>query len=103
MLPMSPLFPNFPQKTADMLKFDLRAAGIPYQNEQGHYVDFHALRHSFISNLARSNVHPKVAQSLARHSTIELTMNAYTHISLESEVAALEKLPRLEARDRAIV
>ena len=40
--------------------------------------DFHALRHTFVSNLANS----KMAQPLARHSTITLTMDRYTH-SLE--------------------
>ena len=42
------------------------------------YPYFHALRHTFITNLARSGVHPKTAQSLARHSTITLTMDRYS-------------------------
>jgi site-specific recombinase XerD len=46
-------------------------------------VDFHALRHTFISNLARAGVHPRNAQALARHSTIDLTMNVYTHVAMD--------------------
>ena len=75
-----------------MLRADLMAARIPVENEFG-VVDFHALRHSFISSLARAGVHPKIAQDLARHSSVELTMRNYTHTRLESRVEALEKLP----------
>ena len=58
-------------------------------------VDFHSLRHSYISSLARSGVHPKTAQVLARHSTIGLTMDLYTHVRLHDQAAALEALPSL--------
>ncbi len=57
--------------------------------------DFHCLRHCYISALARSGVHPKTSQVLARHSTINLTMNAYTHVRLHDQAAALEALPSL--------
>ena len=58
-------------------------------------VDFHSLRHSYISALARSGVHPKTVQTLARHSTIGLTMDLYTHVRLHDQAAALEALPSL--------
>ena len=51
---------------------------LAYRNQQAHVADFHALRHTFITNLAESGVHPKLAQELARHSTITLTMDKYT-------------------------
>ena len=57
------------------------------------YADFHALRHSYISLLAAGGVHPKIAQSLARHSDIKLTMNRYTHTVISDEAEALEVLP----------
>jgi hypothetical protein len=50
---------------------------------------------TFISNLQRAGVHPKTAQALARHSTIGLTMDRYTHVLREQESAALEALPDL--------
>ncbi len=56
-------------------------------------VDFHALRHTFITNLAESGVHPKLAKELARHSTITLTMDRYAHVGLVDISAALESLP----------
>jgi len=57
------------------------------------------LRHIFISRLAKAGVHPKVAQDLARHSDIKLTMNRYTHTVLEDQVLALDKLPSLSNPD----
>ena len=90
------LFPTMPAKTVDMIRFDLDAAGIPYCDDCGRYADFHSLRHTFITNLARSGVHPKVAQDLARHSTIQLTLDRYTHTALETQIEALEKLPDME-------
>jgi integrase len=80
---------------AKMLRKDLDAAKIPYVDDSGRYVEFHALRHTFISLLAQAEVHPKTAQVLARHSTISLTLDLYTHSYLEGEVKALEKLPDL--------
>ncbi len=44
---------------------------------------------------ARAGVHPRVAQSPARHCTITLTMDRYTHVLHEREVDALGPLPDL--------
>ena len=35
-----------PDKPANMLKPDLEAAGIPYQDEAGRYADFHSLQYT---------------------------------------------------------
>ena len=61
-----------------MIQRDLEAAGIPYETDSGK-AGFHALRHTFISNLAKGGVHPRDAQELAKQATITLTMSAYTH------------------------
>jgi len=61
---------------------------------KGCVLDFHGLRHTFITNLALAGVHPKEAQVLARHSTIGLTMDLYTHLHLVDVAGALDKLPR---------
>jgi hypothetical protein len=42
-------------------------------------------------------VAPAVAKSLARHSTIVLTMDHYTHTLIEDERAALDRLPSINA------
>jgi hypothetical protein len=41
------------------------------------------------------SITPAVAKSLARHSTIVLTMDHYTHTLIEDERAALDRLPTL--------
>jgi len=86
---------NMPDKfrMLDAFKTDLAAAGIARQDAGGKFVDFHGLRHSFITSLAVAGVHPKTAQTLARHSTITLTMDRYTHTLRGAEVAALATLP----------
>ena len=78
-----------------MLRDDLADAQIPYENKSGRVFDFHALRHQFISNLASAGVHPKVAQQLARHSSISLTMDRYTHLQSADVTNALHELPEL--------
>ncbi len=83
--------------SAKMLRIDLAAAGIPYRDAADRIFDFHSLRHQFISNLARGGAHPKEAQALARHSTITLTMDRYTHLGIVDLSAALERLPHLSA------
>lgn len=80
---------------AKMLKADLQDAGIEYTDASGRDVDFHALRHTFITNLALAKVHPAVAQKMARHSSIELTMKFYTHVLRPSEVQAVDALKAL--------
>lgn len=61
----------------------------------GRFFDFHALRHHFVSKIAAAGVLPKVVQSLARHSTITMTMDRYTHLGLLDTSNALDKLPAL--------
>jgi len=72
-----------------MLKTDLADAGIPYVDDAGRYVDFHALRHSTGSLLAAIGAHPKVVQSIMRHSDINLTMSRYTHVLRGQESEAI--------------
>ncbi|MCI0462124.1 MAG: tyrosine-type recombinase/integrase [Gemmataceae bacterium] len=91
-----PLFAGgWPAVGADLLRLDLTAAGIPYLDEEGRVYDFHALRHQFITDLIEAGTHPKDAQVLARHSTISLTLDRYTHVRPSNLRAALEGLPPL--------
>jgi len=81
------------RRTAQMMKKDLERAGIPYRDAEGLFADFHSNRHTFITNLARAKVAPKLAQDLARHSTINLTMNTYTHLGLLERSEAVNSFP----------
>jgi integrase len=47
---------------------------------EGQIVDFHALRHTYISTVVASGASVKVAQELARHSTPFLTIKRYAHV-----------------------
>ena len=91
---------NVPEKTAEMLRADLTAAGIEYQDAAGRFADFHSLRHTAGTLLASSGVHPKVAQSLMRHSDINLTMSLYTHTMRGQESEAVAMLPDLAVSSR---
>lgn len=110
------LWPNLTRNTALMLSKDLTAARdawindsrtpaqqsereesnfLCYADDAGRYADFHSLRHSFVSLITQGGVHPKLAQRLARHSTVELTLARYSHTLLDDEAQALEVLPAL--------
>jgi len=71
-----------------------------YRTDAG-VADFHALRHAFITNLARAGVHPKIAQDLARHSDINLTMSRYSHTVLAEQAEALAALPDLRGQTQS--
>lgn len=75
-----------------MLQRDLVRSGIS-SSTPGGVLDFHSLRYTFISNLAKANVHPAKAQRLARHSDINLTMNVYTHLDVDDLRQAVDSLP----------
>jgi len=79
---------------AAMLRADVTDAKVSCEG-----VDFHSLRHTTGSLLAASGVHPKVAQTILRHSTIGLTMDIYTHRLCGQEAAAVEGLPALTKPD----
>lgn len=84
---------RLPEKTARMLRADLKAAGISYRDDAGRYRDFHSLRHRYGTALARAGVGVKVAMDLLRHSDVNLTMRTYTHTAVEERHAAACKLP----------
>ena len=83
------------KKASVMVKRDLESAGLKYRDAATFVFDFHALRHQFVSSLARAGVHPATAQRMARHSDINLTLTRYTHIGREDEKRAVEALPGL--------
>jgi integrase len=66
---------------------------LSYQDQEGLFADFHANRHTFISNLGRAGVPLAIAQKLARHSDPRLTASRYTHIELSDLGSAIRSLP----------
>ena len=72
---------------ADSVDEDDRAARdatdfLKRTDAEGGTIDFHALRHYFVSRLVRSGVNVKTCQQLARHSTVELTVARYSHATM---------------------
>lgn len=82
------------RRAAEMLRVDLEAAGLPYSTHEG-VADFHCLRVTYITNLARGGVHPSIAQKLARHSVVTLTMGVYTRLTGAEIAAGVKALPAL--------
>ncbi|MFQ5735052.1 MAG: tyrosine-type recombinase/integrase, partial [Planctomycetaceae bacterium] len=113
--PKAPLF-NMPHTTnvARMLRDDLSAARkawlkesrrdpdkysrreqddfLAARNHDGESIDFHSLRHTCGAWLAMSGVHPKVVQTVMRHSSITLTMDTYGHLFPGQEADAVAQM-----------
>ena len=54
----------------------------------------HELRHTYLTLLALSGVHPRVMQELAGHYSSQITMDIYTHVNMDAKreaVAAVSK------------
>lgn len=52
----------------------------------------HEMRHSFLSEMARRKVDPKVLQKLAGHAKYSTTMDIYTHVDMEDKREAMKKM-----------
>ena len=83
---------------AKMLRKDLQIAEIEFSDASGRVFDFHALRHQYISSLADAGVHPRTAQELARHSSIQLTMKRYTHLAMRNVIGAVDSIPEPQTK-----
>jgi len=55
-------------------------------------VPLHALRHTCVSLLLALGIHPRVVMEIVGHSAIEMTMNVYGHVNLDTQRAALDHL-----------
>ena len=64
-------------------------------NHEGEITDFHCLRHTCGAWLAMTGAHPKVVQTVMRHSTITLTMDTYGHLFPGQESDAVDQLRKM--------
>jgi integrase len=78
----------------------LETADIPRLRD-GKKVDFHALRHTFVTLLQRAGIHRRVAMHLARHSDSRLTDKVYTDESALLTTEAVAQLPMFRVDDDA--
>ena len=58
-------------------------------------VRLHDLRHGCVSVLLGLGVPPRTAMEIAGHSTIDMTMNVYGHVTLDDKRDALDRLSSL--------
>ncbi len=89
----------FAQVMPTMKRFrsDLKAAGVEFIDADGTRADFHALRHTFCTNLQRSGVAQRVLMSVMRHGDRRLSDHVYTDTKLLPVAAAVESLPSFAA------
>lgn len=81
-------------KGYEIIHQDAAAAGIECENESG-IIDFHSLRHTTGTWLARAGVPLATAQQLMRHSDPKLTANVYTHVVVADKARELAKMPEI--------
>jgi integrase len=82
---------NWHLKAAKMIRVDLATAKIEPETAEG-VINFHSLRVSYCTALARAGVPPTIAQKLMRHSTIQLTLETYTKFTSDEVTDAVDKL-----------
>jgi len=85
-------------------KSDLHAAGIPYKDEQGRQVDFHAgTRKTLCTRMNRAGVPLAVAMRLMRHTDARLTLVDYIDDEQVGVADAMAKLPEIQAATPAAI
>lgn len=68
------------------------AAGLPR-------IRLHDLRHGCVSVLLALGVPPRTVMEIVGHSTLEMTMNVYAHVTLEDKRSALDRFGDLLGED----
>ena len=112
----SRVFASIPRDTARMLRSDLQAAReawlataasdeertrwgqsdfLRYKDCHGHQADFHSLRTDYVTLLSLADTDAKTLQTLARHSSIDLTMNIYNRRGQKHLAAPVERLGQM--------
>ena len=59
----------------------------------------HVCRHTFCTNMAKSDMNPKVLQYIMGHGDISVTLDTYTHIKSEDAIAEMERLDYLKTKE----
>jgi integrase len=91
--PLGAVFATIPRPNT--FRIDLRRAGIPYRDAEGKYADFHSLRYSYCTFLAKAAVPLRTAMELMRHKDPRLTIQIYTDAGQLELDEAVSRLPDL--------
>jgi len=97
MAPNDKVFAPVPKMTT--YRRDLERAGIAYQDENGHYLDYHALRSTHTTMLLRTGVPPAIARRLTRHSSVQTLEKYYDKLGLNDAQNVVNRLPKLGPND----
>jgi len=89
-LPSARVFPCVPNNVARRETFE--AAGLKSPDADGFVLDLHSLRTSLATDLARGGASVQVAKALMRHSTVDLTLKAYTKLRVDDLAGGLAAL-----------
>jgi integrase len=99
-LPSAPVFRIVP--SIRRFDDDLKLAKLSKDGDDVRTLDFHALRATFATRLARAGVAPQVAKRLLRHSDVKVTMQHYTKLELADLSSAVAKLAPPVAKSDAV-
>ncbi|NLG84116.1 MAG: site-specific integrase [Firmicutes bacterium] len=80
--------PVHPRHFDEILRSLLKEAGVEPRG-------VHALRHSFATRLLEAGEHPKVVQEILGHSQVSLTLDIYSHVSMDLKRRAAEKMDEI--------
>ncbi len=83
--------------TERMLKKDLTTAGVPLKTVDGK-LDFHSLRHTFVSLIIEAGASATEAKELARHASLSMT-SIYSHARVERLAEVVGNLPFCQNSD----
>lgn len=80
--------PIDPRNCTRMVQIAVKRAGLPA-------VRLHDFRHGCVSVLLALGVPPRTVMEIVGHSTLEMTMNVYAHVTLDDKRSALDQLGEL--------
>lgn len=89
-MPDAPVVKAVPD--VETLKKDWKRAGVEFVNADGLRLDYHALRHTFLSTLDLTGASRATKKKLTRHANEDVT-DGYAHAELAEMLAALQRLP----------
>lgn len=73
---------HVPQNLTEQLRKDAKHVEIPEQDDHGRTLDFHSLRASFVTMLARAGVPMQLTSRLARHTDPKMTAKHYEKLGV---------------------
>ena len=89
-MPAAKVLPSVPDMKT-MTK-DLNKASVQLADESGRRLDYHALRHTFQTNLDRTGCSRATKKKLMRHAHEDVT-DGYAHAELAEMLTALRRIP----------